>query len=155
MGFAEIPGMDFSGVMEEIGVGTNAGDFTVGSEVIGTLDTVRGAFAEFLCVKVDGCLIKKAADVDFVEGAALPTAGMTALQALRTGREVEEGSRVLINGGSGGVGTYAVQIAKSMFAHVTAVCSTKNVELVRSLGADVVIDYKKEDVKAVVGGGEV
>lgn len=61
---------------------------------------------------------------------------------------------MLINGGSGGVGTYAVQIAKSMFAHVTAVCSTKNVELVRSLGADVVIDYKKEDVKAVVGGGK-
>ena len=115
--------------------------------MFGTADTECGAFAEFVCVPSE-FVVRKPKDVTWASAAAVPTAGMTALQALRTGRPVARGDRVLINGASGGVGTFAVQLAKSMGAHVTAVCSTRNAGMVRSLGADVVVDYRKESIDA-------
>ena len=145
VGLKKIPGMDFSGVVEE--VGPDVARFAPGDQVFGTADVAAGAFAEFVSVPAKH-LAHKPQKVSWEEAAALPTSGMTALQALRLGKEVTSGQRVLINGASSGVGTYAVQLAKSMGAHVTGVCSTQNVEMVRSLGADVVVDYRKESVEA-------
>jgi NADPH:quinone reductase-like Zn-dependent oxidoreductase len=131
-------GMDFAGTVEA--VGGQVTDFRPGDEVFG----VRGgAFAEF--VSVEAGLALKPAGLSFEEAAAVPLAGITALQGLRDKGGLRPGQRVLINGASGGVGTFAVQIAKALGADVTAVCSTGNVELARSLGADHVIDYSRED----------
>lgn len=149
VGQRSIPGMDFSGIVETVGSG-DVKQFAPGDCVLGTTDVACGAFAEYVCVPAEN-IVRKPENVDWEAAAALPTAGSTALQALRTGRKVAEGDRVLINGASGGVGSFAVQLAKSMGAHVTGVCSTPNVELVRSLGADEVVDYRKESVDAGPG----
>ena len=106
--------------------------------------TGAGAWAEYACASEARCRTKPAS-LSFEEAAAVPVAGITALQALRDKGQVQPGQRVLINGASGGVGTFAVQIAKAFGADVTAVCSTGNVDLVRSLGADHVVDYTRED----------
>lgn len=145
VGQRAIPGMDFSGVVEAIGTGVDR--IAVEDDVLGTADVACGAFAEYVCVEA-ASVVRKPPGVDWEAAATVATAGQTALQALRTGRAVVKGDRVLINGASGGVGSFAVQLAKMMGAHVTGVCSTPNVELVRSLGADVVVDYKKGTVDA-------
>lgn len=140
IGRREIPGMDFAGVVEDA-----SGDFAAGDRVFGTADMACGAFAEFVCVPA-AHVVRIPPDVSFTAAAAVPTSGMTALQALRLGRGTASGDRVLVNGASGGVGTFAVQLAKSMGAHVTGVCSSRNVTLVQDeLGADEVIDYTKQD----------
>ena len=133
-------GVDFSGTVEA--VGSDVTRFKPGDEVFGGW---TGAFAEYVAVREDRALTLKPVNVTYAEAASVAIAGITALQALRDHGNVRPGQRVLINGASGGVGTFAVQIAKSMDAEVTGVCSTRNVEMVRSLGADHVIDYKKED----------
>jgi NADPH:quinone reductase-like Zn-dependent oxidoreductase len=130
-------GGDFAGVVEA--VGSDVTDFKPGDEVFGGKS---GAFAEYVAPK-DGLALKPP-NVTFEEAAAVPVAALTALQAMRLG-ELESGQRVLINGASGGVGIFAVQIAKSLGAHVTAVCSTRNVDQSTELGADRVIDYTKDD----------
>jgi NADPH:quinone reductase-like Zn-dependent oxidoreductase len=130
-------GTDFAGVVEA--VGNDVTDVKTGDEVFGGRD---GAYAEYVAAIA---YAPKPANVSFEEAAAVPVAGLTALQGLRDHAHLQPGQHVLINGASGGVGTFAVQIAKALGAHVTAVCSTRNVELVRSLGADRVIDYTKED----------
>jgi NADPH:quinone reductase-like Zn-dependent oxidoreductase len=104
----------------------------------------KGAFAEYACAS-EAALVPKPESVNFERAAAMPIAGLTALQGLRDKGHIQGGQKVLINGAAGGIGTFAVQIAKSFGAEVTGVCSTKNVELVRSLGADRVIDYTRED----------
>jgi NADPH:quinone reductase-like Zn-dependent oxidoreductase len=133
-------GVDFSGTVEAIG--KNVTQFKPGDEVYGGRS---GAFAEYLLIPEDRALVMKPPSVSFEQAAAVPIAAVTALQALRDLGKLEAGQKVLINGASGGVGTFAVQIAKSMGAEVTGVCSTRNVEMVRSLGADHVFDYKNED----------
>jgi NADPH:quinone reductase-like Zn-dependent oxidoreductase len=133
-------GVDFAGTIES--VGANVTNFKPGDEVFGGRN---GAFAEYVTVGSDRALALKPANMSFEQAASVGIAGITALQALRDKGKLESGQRVLINGASGGVGTFAVQIAKSLGAEVTAVCSTRNVELVRSIGADHVFDYKKED----------
>jgi NADPH:quinone reductase-like Zn-dependent oxidoreductase len=132
-------GVDFAGTV--VAVGESVTKFEPGDEVFGG---ASGAFAEFVTVRESRAVAKKPANVTFEEAAAVPIAAITALQALRDKGQLEAGQSVLINGASGGVGTYAVQIAKSMGAEVTGVCSTRNVEMVRSIGADHVYDYKKE-----------
>ncbi|MEM7281802.1 MAG: NAD(P)-dependent alcohol dehydrogenase [Pseudomonadota bacterium] len=131
-------GVDFSGVVEA--VGDEVTRFSPGDEVFGG---ASGAFAEYIVVTDERAVVHKPDSVSFVQAAALPIAAITALQAVRDKAGVKPGDRVLVNGASGGVGTYAVQIAKAYGAQVTGVCSTRNVELVQSLGADRVIDYKK------------
>jgi NADPH:quinone reductase-like Zn-dependent oxidoreductase len=132
-------GADVAGVVEA--VGRNVTSFKPGDEVFGV---ARGAIAEFACAPADKIALKPA-NASFVEAAAMPVAALTALQGLRDNAHLQSGQKVLINGASGGIGTYAVQIAKWMGAEVTGVCSTKNVELVRSIGADHVIDYTRDD----------
>jgi NADPH:quinone reductase-like Zn-dependent oxidoreductase len=132
-------GVDVAGVVEA--VGSRVTQFKPGDEVFGV---ARGAFGEYARAS-EKRIVHKPAGLTFEQAAALPVAASTALQGLRDGGKVKQGQRVLINGSSGGVGTFMVQLAKSFGAHVTAVCSTRNVELVQSLGADHVIDYKKED----------
>src|SRR5450432_290960 len=131
-------GRDVAGQVEA--VGKNITQFKPGDEVFGFC---RGSLAEY-AVTSERALVMKPADVPFGQAASLPMAGLTALQGLREGK-IQPGQKVLINGATGGVGTFAVQIAKSLGAEVTAVCSTRNVDLVRSIGADHVIDYTKED----------
>lgn len=133
-------GVDFAGTVES--VGSKVTRFKPGDEVFGGR---TGAFAEYVTVPEDRALVLKPADVTFEQAASSPIAGVTALQALRDQGKLQPGQKVLINGASGGVGTFAVQIAKSMGAEVTGVCSTRNVDMVRSIGADHVIDYKKEN----------
>jgi NADPH:quinone reductase-like Zn-dependent oxidoreductase len=133
-------GVDYAGTVEA--VGRNVTLFRAGDEVFGGRN---GAFAEYLCARADRAVVKKPANVTFEEAAAVPIAAITALQGLRDKGNLQPGQKVLINGASGGVGTFVVQIAKALGAEVTAVCSTRNVELVRSLGADHVIDYTRED----------
>ena len=133
-----IPGIDVAGIVEE--VAADVTEFRPGDEVIGSCSAT---FAEYVCGPERNLVVKPAL-LSFEHAAALPGAGVTALQALRAGG-AGKGSRVLINGASGGVGTYAVQIAKSLGAHVTGVCGSTNVDLVRSLGADAVIDYTQQD----------
>ena len=134
-------GRDVAGVVEAVGKNpAAAGQFKPGDEVFGIC---RGALAEY-AVTFERALVMKPANVTFEQAASIPLAGLTALQGLRNGN-IQAGQKVLINGATGGVGTFAVQIAKSLGAEVTAVCSTRNVDLVRSIGADHVIDYTKED----------
>src|SRR5438105_317678 len=133
-------GVDFAGTVEA--VGKNVTQFKPGDEVFGGRG---GAFAEYVCRRAEGAIALKPASISFEQAASINIAGITALQALRDKGNVQPGQKVLINGASGGVGTFAVQIAKSFGADVTGVCSTRNVDLVRSLGADHVIDYTKED----------
>jgi NADPH:quinone reductase-like Zn-dependent oxidoreductase len=140
----KILGADLAGRVEAIG--SNVRQFKPGDEVFGYLPsaTGRGTFAEYVCAN-EKAIILRPANLTFEQAAAVPEAAMTALQGLRANGNIQRGQRVLINGASGGVGTFAVQIAKAFGAEVTAVCSTRNMEMVRSLGADHVIDYKKED----------
>ena len=133
-------GVDLAGQVEA--VGKNVPEFKPGDEVFGTGG--GAAFAEYVCARKTK-LVLKPANITFEQAAAVPIAALTALQGLRDKGHVQPGQKVLINGASGGVGTFAVQIAKSFGADVTGVCSTKNLDLVRSLGADQVIDYTKED----------
>ena len=133
-------GSDVAGRVEA--VGRDVEDFRPGDEVFGT--AVGGSWAEYAAAHTDR-LAPKPANLSFEEAAAVPVAAVTALQALRDKGQVQPGQRVLINGASGGVGTFAVQLAKSFGARVTGVCSTGNVDLVRSLGADRVVDYTQED----------
>ncbi len=133
-------GVDFAGVVEAVGSGVTK--FKPGDEVFGGRS---GAFAEYLVMPADRALTLKPENVSFEQAAAVPIAAVTALQALRDTGKVKPGDKVLINGASGGVGSYAVQIAKHFGADVTGVCSTRNVAMVKSLGADRVIDYKKAD----------
>ena len=131
--------IDFAGTVEA--VAGNVTEFRPGDEVFGR----SGAFAEYVCARADEALALKPANLTFEQAAAVPLAALTALQALRDTGQLQPGQKVLINGASGGVGTFAVQIAKALGAEVTGVCSTRNVDLVRSLGADHVIDYTQED----------
>jgi NADPH:quinone reductase-like Zn-dependent oxidoreductase len=133
-------GVDFAGTVEA--VGKDVTQFRLGDEVFGGRD---GAFAEYVCVREERAVVPKPANVTFEQAAAVPVAALTALQGLRDKGQIQPGQKVLINGASGGVGTFAVQIAKALGAEVTGVCSTRNVDLVRSLGADHVIDYTRED----------
>lgn len=133
-------GVDFAGVVEA--VGKNVTQYKAGDEVFGGRG---GAFAEYVCRRATGAIALKPANLTFEEAACLNIAGITALQGVRDKGKVQAGQKVLVNGASGGVGTFAIQIAKSFGANVTGVCSTRNLELVRSLGADRVIDYTKED----------
>ncbi|MCX6134303.1 MAG: NAD(P)-dependent alcohol dehydrogenase [Ignavibacteriales bacterium] len=132
-------GVDLAGKVEA--VGRNVTRFKPGDEVFGT---GHGAFAEYAC-STENKLALKPARLTFEQAAAVPVAAITALQGLRDKGQIQPGQRVLINGAAGGVGTFAVQIAKSLGVHVTGVCSTRNVDLVKSVGADHVIDYTKED----------
>jgi len=131
-------GVDFAGTVET--VGEDVTDLKPGDDVFGI---ANGSFAEYACVKKAAAL--KPAKVSFEDAATLPVAGLTALQGLRDHGRLQPGQCVLVNGASGGVGTFAVQISKALGAEVTAVCSTRNVEQARSLGADHVIDYSRDD----------
>jgi NADPH:quinone reductase-like Zn-dependent oxidoreductase len=133
-------GVDFAGTVEAVGI--NVKRFQPGDAVFGGRN---GALAEYVCVREDRAVVLKPARLTFEEAAAVPVAAVTALQALRDRGHIQAGQKVLINGASGGVGTFAVQIAKSFGAEVTGVCSTRNVEMVREIGADFVIDYTQED----------
>src|SRR5213078_1553 len=133
-------GVDFAGTVEA--VGKKVTQFKPGDEVFGGRD---GAFAEYVCPRADRAVTLKPANITFEQAASVNIAGITALQAVRDKGKVQAGQKVLINGASGGVGTFAVQIAKSFGAEVTGVCSGRNADMVRSLGADHVIDYTKED----------
>ena len=140
-----IIGTDIAGTVEA--VGRNVTQFRPGDEVFGELSRCGfGAYAEFAAAP-ETALALKPANLSFEEAAAIPTAGCTALQGLRKGR-IHGAQRVLINGASGGVGTFAVQLARTFGAEVTAVCSTRNVDVVRSIGADRVLDYTREDFVA-------
>ena len=133
-------GTDFAGTVEA--VGKNIANFKPGDEVFGVKN---GAMADYICVKADRGIVMKPGNITFEQAGSVGVAGVTALQGLRDYGHIHSGQKVLINGASGGVGTFAVQIAKAFGADVTAVCSTRNVDLVKSIGADRVIDYTKED----------
>ncbi|WHZ00724.1 NAD(P)-dependent alcohol dehydrogenase [Neobacillus sp. YX16] len=137
-----IPGGDMAGTVEA--VGKDVIQLQPGDEVFGDLSSSGwGAFAEYVAVP-ENALALKPANLSFEEAAAAPMAGVTALQGLRDKGKIQQGQKVLINGASGGVGTFAVQIAKALGAEVTGVCSTRNVDILQSLGADQVIDYTRE-----------
>src|ERR1700730_1510776 len=133
-------GVDFAGTVEA--VGKNVTQYKPGDDVFGGRE---GAFAQYVCRRAVGSVALKPAGLTFEQAASINIAGITALQGVRDKGKVQPGQKVLINGASGGVGTFAVQLAKNLGAEVTGVCSTRNVELVQSLGADHVIDYTKED----------
>ena len=133
------PGRDVAGVIEA--VGKNVKQFRVGDAVLGI---ERWSFAEYVCA-AESTLVKKPERVTFDHASCVPLAGLTALQAVRDAARLQRGEKVLINGAAGGVGTLTVQIAKSNGGAVTAVCSSRNVEMVRSIGAERVIDYTKDD----------
>jgi len=144
----KIAGHELAGVVEA--VGRDIRSFSKGDHVFGTTTGLKyGANAEYVCIPEEGgrgMVARKPANVSFGEAAAIPIGGMTALQILRLGK-VKNGDRVLIYGASGSVGTYAVQLAKYQGAHVTGVCSGANLDLVRSIGADEVMDYTREDFR--------
>ena len=135
-------GADMAGSVEA--VGQNVTGFQPGDEVFGGLEE-RGTLAEYISVRADAVVLQKPAGLTFEQAAAVPVAAFTALQALRDKGRVQPGQKVLVNGASGGVGTFAVQIAKALGAEVTGVCSTANVGMVASIGADHVVDYTRED----------
>ncbi len=135
----QVPGSDVAGVVEA--VGSHVTRLRPGDEVFGWC---RGAYAEYACA-ADEQFVLKPANLTFEQAAAAPIAATTALQGLRDKGQLQPGQKVLVIGASGGVGTFAVQIAKALGADVTGVCSTRNVEMVRSIGADRVIDYTRED----------
>jgi NADPH:quinone reductase-like Zn-dependent oxidoreductase len=138
-----ILGADIAGCVEA--VGRNVKQFRPGDKVFGDIfGHDSGSFAEYVSVP-ESTLALKPSNISFEEAAAVPVAAVTALQGLRNQRHIQPGQKVLINGASGGVGTFAVQIAKAFGAEVTAVCSTRNLEMARSIGADHIIDYTKED----------
>ena len=138
-----IPGAEIAGKVEA--VGRNVKQFRPGDEVFGDLSGCgRGGFAEYVCTPENAVALKPA-NLSFEEAAAVPEAALVALQALRDNGKIKMGQKVLIYGASGGIGTFAVQIAKYFGAEVTGVCSTKNLDMVRSIGADHVIDYTEED----------
>jgi len=138
-----ILGADIAGRVEA--VGENVKEFHPGDEVFGDISACGwGGFAEYVCAR-ENALVLKPANITFEQAAAVPLAGVAALQGLRDYGQIRPGQKVLINGASGGVGTFAVQIARSFGAEVTAVCSTRNVDMAHSLGADHVIDYTRED----------
>ena len=140
----QILGYDVAGRVEA--VGKNVKQFQPGDEVFGdNFERGGGAYAEYVCVP-ENALVLKPANITFEEAAAIPVTAVTALQGLRDQGQIQSRHKVLINGASGGVGTFAVQIAKSFGAEVTGVCSTRNLDLVRSIGADHVVDYTQEDV---------
>ena len=140
----KIPGGDIAGIVEA--VGNKVTHFKIGDEVFGDLSSSGwGGFAEYVTVS-ENAIALKPKNISLEEAAALPMASTTALQALRNKGAIQEGQKVLIYGASGGVGTFAVQIAKALGANVTAVCSTRNVDIIKSLGIDHVIDYKKETI---------
>jgi NADPH:quinone reductase-like Zn-dependent oxidoreductase len=134
-----VPGADFAGTVEAVGSAVTG--FRPGDAVFGGRSS--GAFAEYVCVRK--AVVPKPANLTFEQAAAVPTAAVTALQGLRDKGRIRPGQKVLVNGASGGVGTFAVQLAKAFGAEVTGVCSTRNVDLVRSIGADLVIDSTRED----------
>ncbi|HLF33944.1 MAG TPA: NAD(P)-dependent alcohol dehydrogenase [Cyclobacteriaceae bacterium] len=139
----QILGSDIAGTVEA--VGNKIIEFKPGDEVFGDIFACGlGGFAEYVCVREDA-LVLKPAKITFEQAAAVPLAAVTALQGLRDKGKIRPGLKVMIHGASGGVGSYAVQIAKSFGAEVTAVCSTRNLEMVRSIGADHTIDYTQED----------
>src|SRR6266550_3586648 len=133
-------GTDFAGTIEAIG--KDVTNFKPGDEVFGAKN---GAVADYICVKADRAIVMKPVNITFEQAGSVGVAGVTALQGLRDKGNIQAGQKVLINGASGGVGTFAVQIAKAFGAEVTGVCSTHNVDLVKSIGADHVIDYTRED----------
>src|SRR3989454_928941 len=133
------PGRDVAGQVEA--VGRNVTQFKPSDEVFGTC---RGALAEYVCTS-ESAVVMKPDNVTFEQAASVPVAALTALQSLRDKGQIQRGQKVLVNGAAGGVGTFAVQIAKWFGADVTGVCSTRNVDMVRSIGADRVIDYTQED----------
>jgi NADPH:quinone reductase-like Zn-dependent oxidoreductase len=138
-----ILGADIAGRVEAAGKDVTA--FQPGDEVFGDISAGGfGGFAEYVCARADALALKPA-NITFEQAAAVPMAAVTALQGLRTTGQIQPGHKVLVNGASGGVGSFAVQIAKALGAEVTAVCSTKNMETARSIGADHVIDYTRED----------
>lgn len=138
-----IPGADIAGRIEA--VGRNVKGFQPGDDVYGDLSNCgRGGYAEYVCAP-ETALALKPANLSFEEAAVVPEAALVALQALRDKGQIQPGQKVLIYGASGGIGTFAVQIAKALGAEVTGVCSTRNLDMVRSIGADHVIDYTKED----------
>jgi NADPH:quinone reductase-like Zn-dependent oxidoreductase len=139
-------GVDFAGVVDS--VGENVADFKPGDEVFGGRS---GAFAEYVVIPESRAIAMKPANMSFKQAASVGIAGVTAIQALRDHGKLQPGQKVLINGASGGVGTFAVQVAKAMGAEVTGVCSARNAEMVLAIGADHVIDYKKE---SYLDGGE-
>jgi NADPH:quinone reductase-like Zn-dependent oxidoreductase len=133
-------GVDYAGTVEA--VGKNVTQLKLGDEVFGG---AKGTLAEYVCVVVDRAVARKPANMTFEQAASVPVAAITALQGLRDKGKIKPGQKVLINGASGGVGTFAVQIAKAFGAEVTGVCSTRNLDMVRSIGADHLVDYTKED----------
>jgi NADPH:quinone reductase-like Zn-dependent oxidoreductase len=140
----QILGMDISGSVEA--VGKNITQFQVGDEVFGDLsESGFGAFAEYVCA-AEAALVIKPTNISFVQAATVPCAALTALQGLRDCGKIKSGQKVLINGASGGVGSFAVQIARAFGAEVTAVCSTNKIEMMQAIGADHIIDYKQTDV---------
>ncbi len=140
--FPRTPGGEIAGVAEKNGAGSKK--FSQGDNVFAMLSMAGGGYSEYLCIKED-LLSRMPQKWDFADAAVVPLAGLTALQALRDKGKISSGMKVLINGGSGGVGMFGIQIARALGAEVTAVCSGKNVELVKGFGADHVIDYEKED----------
>lgn len=137
---SEVLGVDFAGTVEE--VGGEVKQFRPGDEVFGARN---GSLAEYVCVREGRAVVQKPAGATFEQAGSVAVAAISALQSLRDKGRIQAGQKVLINGASGGVGTFAVQIAKSFGAEVTGVCSTRNVDTVRSIGADHVIDYTQED----------
>jgi len=138
----KILGADIAGRVEAVGAAVTT--FQPGDEVFGVSAGSAGAFAEYACTSENNVVIKPS-NLSFEAAAAVPVAALTALQCLRDDGQIQPGQKVLIHGASGGVGTFAVQIAKSFGAQVTAVCSPRNLDMARSIGADHVIDYTKED----------
>ncbi|MBD3241897.1 MAG: zinc-binding dehydrogenase [Chitinivibrionales bacterium] len=139
----QVLGYDIAGTVEDVGAKVTR--FKVGDEVFGGLGFALGGFAEYACIPEDGFVAHKPSAVTFEQAAAVPAAGATALKSIRDRGGIRAGQTVLINGAAGGVGTFSVQIAKSFDTHVTAVCSSRNVDMVRSIGADEVIDYTRDD----------